>query len=67
MERSDVNLIFLPIEVRDLLSLAALRIFSLSLEFASFTIKSRGVEQFLLILGGISLSPGSECLFPSPN
>ena len=64
MERSAVNLIFLPIKVRDLLSLAALRIFSLSLEFASFTIQCRGVEQFLLILGGISLFPGSECLFP---
>ena len=32
-------LIFLPIKLRDFLSLAALRIFSLSLEFASFTIK----------------------------
>ena len=51
----------------DLLSLAALRIFSLSLEFASFTIKCQGVKQFLLILVGISLSPGSECLLPSPS
>ena len=52
VERSAVNLIFLPIWVRDLLSFAALGIFSLSLEFASFTIKCRGVQQFLLILGG---------------
>ena len=52
VERSAVILILLPIKVRDFLSLAALRIFSLSLEFASLTIKCRGVERFLLILGG---------------
>ena len=52
VETSGVSLILLPIKVRDFLSLAALRIFSLSLEFASFTIKCRGVERFLLILGG---------------
>ena len=46
-ERSAVNLIFLPIKVRDLLSLAALSIFSFSLEFASFTLKCRGVELFV--------------------
>ena len=57
MERSAVNLIFLPVKVRDFLSLAALRIFSLSLEFASFAIKCRGVELFLLILeGDLSIS-----------
>ncbi|CAD7679429.1 unnamed protein product [Nyctereutes procyonoides] len=39
VERSAVTLIFLPMKVRDFLSLAALRIFSLSLEFASFTIR----------------------------
>ena len=55
VERSAVTLIFLPIKVRDFFSLAALRIFSLSLEFASFTIKCGGVERFLLILGGESL------------
>ena len=55
MERSAVNLIFLPIKFRDLLFLAALRIFSLSLEFASFTIKCRCVERFLLILQGAPL------------
>ena len=56
MERSAANLILHPIKVRDFLSLAALRIFSLSLEFASFTIKYQSVEQFLLIfLGGESL------------
>ena len=38
--------------VRHLLSLAALTIFYLSLEFASFTIRCRGVERFLLIFGG---------------
>ena len=65
MERSAANLILHPIKVRDFLSLAALRIFSLSLEFASFAIKCQGVEWFLL--GGTSLSPGSECLFPSPD
>ena len=52
VERSAVNLILLPIKVRDFLSLATLGIISLSLEFASFTIKGRGVERFLLILGG---------------
>ena len=51
VERSAVTLMLLPIKVRDFLSLAALRIFSLSLEFASFTIKCRGVGWFLLILG----------------
>ena len=56
MERSAVNIILLPIKVRDLLSLAALRSFSLSLEFASFTIKYCGVERFLLILAGGSIS-----------
>ena len=66
-EGSAVNLILLPIYIRDLLSLAALRIFSLSLWFASFTIKCWGVERVLLILGGFSLSPGSECLFPFPR
>ena len=55
VERSAVTLMLLPIKVRDFLSLAALRIFSLSLEFASFTIKFRGVGRFLLILGGGSL------------
>ena len=52
VEKTVVNLIFLSIKVRDFLSLAALRIFSLSLEFASFTIKCQAVERFLLILGG---------------
>ena len=52
MERSAVILILLSIKVRNLLSLAALRIFSLSLEFASFTVNYRGVEWFLLISGG---------------
>ena len=51
VERSAVTLILLPIKVRDFLSLAVLRIFSLSLEFASLTIKCGGVEWFLLILG----------------
>ena len=54
MERSAVNIIVLPIEMRDFLSLAALRIFSLSLEFASFTFKCQGGETFLLILRGVT-------------
>ena len=65
VESSAVILMLLP---RDLLSLAPLRIFSLFLEFASFTIKCQGIERFLLILegGDTSLSPGSEYLFPFP-
>ena len=65
--RSLLLLILLPIWIKNLLSYAALRIFSLSLELASFTIKCWGVERFLLILGGISLFPVSECLFPFPD
>ena len=52
VERSAVNLMLLPIKVRDFLSLAALRIFSLSLEYVSFAIKCWGIEWCLLILGG---------------
>ena len=56
MERSAVILMLLPIKVRDFLSLAVLSNFSLSLEFASFTMKCRGVERLLLIFVGGDLS-----------
>ena len=49
VERSAVVLILLPIKVTSFLSLAALKIFSLSLEFASFSITCRGVEWFFLV------------------
>ena len=55
MEMSAVILILLPTKVMDFLPLAAFRIFSLSLEFASFGIKCRGVERFLLTLEGEAL------------
>ena len=67
MERSGVNLILLPISVRDHLSLSALRIFSLSLEFASFTMKCRGVERLLLIFvggGSLYLEDVDACFLP---
>ena len=58
---------FSPIKFRDPLYLAALRIFSLSLEFGSFTMKHQGVERLPLIMGEITLSAGCACLIPSPS
>ena len=56
---------FSPLSVKDLLSRAAFRIFSLSLKFASFTTVCRGVDLFLLMLEGVSVPPGFEYLLPS--
>ena len=65
VERSAVNLIVFPIKVRDLLSLAALRIFSLSLKFASFTIKSRCWTVFIDFRGGSLYFLDLNACFPS--
>ena len=64
VEKFPVNLIFLPIMFKDLLSLAALRIFSLALEFANFSIKYRGVELMLLTLRGFYLLDLNACFLP---
>ena len=53
VDRPDVILMFLPPYVRDLLSLATLRIVSLAVKFAIFTIIYEGVDLFLLILGWV--------------
>ena len=64
-EMSAVNLIILPSKFWDFLSLAASRIFSLSLELASFTMKCQDFEWFLLILGwGLYFLDLNAC-FPS--
>ena len=47
------SLMFSPLSVKDLLSRAVFRIFSLSLKFASFTTLCRGVDLFLLMLEGV--------------
>ena len=56
-----VNLSFLPLYVRNLLSQAAFRIFSLSLKFASFTIICQGVDYILLIWGRSSFLDMNAC------
>ena len=63
------SLIFLPLQITDLLSQNAFRIFSLSLRFPNFTIICQGVDLFLFILRGRGLSepPGLELLFSSPD
>ena len=51
VDRCAVNLMFLPLYVRNLLSWTTLRIFSLSLKFASFTIICQSVDLCLVDFG----------------
>ena len=67
MDRSAANLMCLPLWVKDLLSLAAFQILSLSLYFASLTMVCHGVDMFLLILREFSVPLGLGCLLPFPD
>ena len=51
VDKSKVILIFLPLYIRNLFPLAALKMVSLVLRFASFTLTCLGVGLFSLILG----------------
>ena len=67
VERSVTSLIGLPLYVRACLSLAAFRIFSLSLYFASFTIICHAEDRFKLRLKGVLCASWISMPFSFPR
>ena len=67
VERSVTSLIGLPLYVRARLSLAAFRIFSLSLYFVSFTMICHAEDQFMLHLKGVLCASWISMPFSFPS
>ena len=67
VERSVTSLISLPLYVRAHLSLAAFRIFSLSLHFASFTMICRAKDRFKSRLKGVLCASWISMPFSFPR
>ena len=67
VERWVMSLIGLPLYVRARLSLAAFRIFSLSLNFASFTMIHRAEDRFKLHLKGVLCASWISMPFSFPR
>ena len=67
VDRSATRLMGLPLKVRAYLSLAAFRIFFLSLYFASFTMICHAEDRFKLHVKGVLCASLIQCFFPYPD